>query len=124
EIVAKWASGAVNQLPALAEQEAFVAEGGLMSFTPNAIDQFRQASRVCRPYPQGREARRPAGAGADEIRPVDQPEDREDTGPRGAAYATRPCRRGHRVSQTSAVNCCTCSGLLLARSVSTVSACP
>ena len=42
--------------------------------------------RLCRSHPQGREAGRPAGAGADEVRLGDQPQDRQGARP-------RPCRR-------------------------------
>jgi putative ABC transport system substrate-binding protein len=33
-----------HKLPAIYEQEIFVADGGLMSFAPNRIDQFRRAA--------------------------------------------------------------------------------
>ena len=36
---------------------------------------------LCRSHPQGREARRPAGAGADQVRTGDQPQDREGARP-------------------------------------------
>ena len=42
--------------------------------------------RLRRSHPQGREAGRPAGAGADQVRTGDQPQDREGARP-------RPCRR-------------------------------
>jgi hypothetical protein len=46
-------------------------------------------------HPQGREARRPASAGADQVRVGDQPQDREDNGPYRAGDAARPRRRGN-----------------------------
>src|SRR5215472_9402260 len=51
-------------------------------------------------HPQGRETRRPAGAGADQVRPGDQPQDREGARPRSAAVAARPRRRGDRMIAT------------------------
>ena len=41
--------------------------------------------RLCRPHSQGREAGRPAGAGADQVRAGDQPQDRQGARPRRAA---------------------------------------
>ena len=46
--------------------------------------------RLRRPHPQGREARRLAGAGADQIRAGDQPQDRQGTRPHRPAAAARP----------------------------------
>src|SRR5262249_54449010 len=53
--------------------------------------------RLRRSHPQGREARRPAGAGAGEIRARHQPQDCEGAWPRSAADAAGPRRRGDRV---------------------------
>src|SRR5215470_2298162 len=50
-----------------------------------------------RSHPARREARRPAGAGADEVRACDQSEDREGARPRGALDSTAARRRGDRV---------------------------
>src|SRR5262249_46833696 len=50
-----------------------------------------------RPHSQGREAGRSAGGAVDEVRPRDQPCDRDGARPRGAADAARPSRRGDRV---------------------------
>jgi len=56
------------------------------------------SSRLRRPDPQGREAKRPAGAGADQVRAGDQPQDRQDTWSRSAARHARPRRRGGRMT--------------------------
>ena len=45
-------------------------------------------------HPQGREAGRPAGAGADQVRAGDQPQDGQGARPRRAVDAARPRRRG------------------------------
>jgi ABC-type uncharacterized transport system substrate-binding protein len=47
--------------------------------------------------PEGRQARRPAGTAADQIRAGHQPEDRQGAEPYRAAIAPRPGRRGHRI---------------------------
>src|SRR5262245_49075534 len=54
--------------------------------------------RLRRSHPQGREAGRSAGAGADQIRAGHQSQDRQGAWPRSAADAARPRRRGDRVS--------------------------
>jgi hypothetical protein len=53
--------------------------------------------RLCRSHPQGREAGRPPGAGADQIRAGDQSQDRQGTGSHNSAGSARPRRRGDRV---------------------------
>ena len=45
----------------------------------------------------GREARRPAGRAADQVRAGHQPQDRQGARPRRAAVAARPRRRGDRM---------------------------
>ncbi len=48
--------------------------------------------RLRRPHPQGREAERPAGAGADQVRVGRQPQDRQGAWPNCPAITTRPRR--------------------------------
>ena len=50
-----------HALPAVYSAREFVEGGGLMSYGTNIIDMYRQVGAYCRPHPQGREARRPAG---------------------------------------------------------------
>src|SRR5262249_31803229 len=52
---------------------------------------------IRRPYPQGPEAGRPAGAGADQVRAGDQPESRQGNRPRCADNFACPRRRGDRM---------------------------
>ena len=59
--------------------------GGLISYGPDPST-VPARGRLCRPHPQGRETGRPAGAGADQVRTGDQPQDRQGARP-------RPCRR-------------------------------
>jgi hypothetical protein len=57
------------------------------------------ARRLCRPHPQGGEARGPAGPAIDEVRARHQRRDRQDARPHRAAVAARHCRRGDRVKR-------------------------
>jgi len=54
-------------------------------------------SHLRRPHPQGREARRPAGPSADQVRAGDQPKNGQSARDRRATAAARARRRGHRV---------------------------
>ena len=57
------------KLPAVYYERYFVAAGGLISYGPDFVDQYRWAGcRLRRSHPQGREASRPAGAGPDQVR--------------------------------------------------------
>src|SRR5262249_19288210 len=53
--------------------------------------------RICRPHPQGREARRSPDPGANQVPVGHQPQDRKDTWSRSPANAARPRRRGDRM---------------------------
>src|SRR5215472_11577584 len=55
--------------------------------------------RLRRPHPQGREAGRLAGAGADQVRVGDQPQGRQRTGPECAPDVARDRRRGDRMNR-------------------------
>src|SRR6516165_7636469 len=55
--------------------------------------------RLRRPYPKGREARRPTGAGADQVRVGDQSQDGESARPRSAGKCARARRRGDRMNR-------------------------
>ena len=55
--------------------------------------------RLRRPHPSRREAGRPAGAGADQVRTGHQPQDRQGARPRSTADTARPRRRGDRVQR-------------------------
>ena len=57
-----------------------------MSYGP-VFDQFRQRGRLRRSHPQGREAGRPPGAAADQVRARHQPQDRQGARPQSAADA-------------------------------------
>ena len=53
---------------------------------------------LCRSHPQGREAGRLSGAGADQVRNGAQPQGREGVRPRRSSNATRSRRRGDRMN--------------------------
>jgi hypothetical protein len=87
------ALAARHRLPAVYGVRYFVTGGGLVSYGPDSIDPYRRAAALRRSHPQGREARRSAGAGADQVRAGDQPQDREGARPR-TAHAACARRRG------------------------------
>jgi putative ABC transport system substrate-binding protein len=77
------------RLPAVYNSRFYVTSGGLMAYGPDFVDQFRRAGGLCRSYPQGREACRPSGAGANKVRTGDQPQDRQGAGPRRTTVTAR-----------------------------------
>jgi hypothetical protein len=89
---------AKDRLPAVYSDRLFVGGGGLLSYDPDRIDQYRRAAGYVDRILRGRQARRPAGAGADEIRAGNQHENRQGARPRRPAHAARPRRRGDRVT--------------------------
>ena len=80
------ALAARHRLPAVYPYRFFVADGGLISYGTEFDRPVPARGRLRRSYPQGREAGRPAGAGADQVRDGDQPQDRQGARP-------RQCRR-------------------------------
>ena len=92
------ALAARHRLPAVYSYRYFVAAGGLISYGPDSARPVPTRGRLCRSHPQGREAGRSAGAGANQIRAGDQPQDRQGARPRHAADGARPRRRGDRVN--------------------------
>ena len=62
-----------HKLPAVYSGRFNVTVGGLISYGPNRIRTVPSSSQLCRPHSQGREAGRPARAGADQLRTGHQP---------------------------------------------------
>ena len=92
------ALAARHRLPAIYPDSRFVISGGLMSYAPDRVDQYRRAAGYVGRILKG-ETRRSASAGADQIRTGNQPQDREDARPHCAGYAARARRRGDRVTE-------------------------
>ena len=69
---------------------ASIAEaGGLMSYGTESQRCLSSSRHLCRTHPQGREAGRPAGRAADQVRAGHQPQDRQGARPHHAADAAR-----------------------------------
>ena len=92
------ALAARHKLPAVYFERLFVAAGGLISYGPNFLDQFRRAAGYVDRILKGEKPADLAGAGADQVRAGDQPQDRQGTRPHRAAVAPRPRRRGDRIA--------------------------
>ena len=80
------ALAARHRLPAVYSSRFFVAAGGLISYGPDLVDQYRRAAGYVDRILKGEKPADLAGAGADQIRTGDQPQDRQSARP-------RPCRR-------------------------------
>ena len=86
-----------HKLPAVYPGRFYVTAGGLISYG-RSDRPVPPRGRLRRSHPQGREAGRPAGAGADQIRAGHQPQDRQGARPHLAAGGARPRRRGDRIA--------------------------
>jgi len=85
-----------HKLPAVYPFRDMVTAGGLVSYSPDYVDQFRRAAGYVDRI-QGRETRRPSSAGADQIRTGDQSQDCQGDRPRRAGHGACARRRGHRI---------------------------
>jgi putative ABC transport system substrate-binding protein len=93
------ALAARDRLPAVYPYRYFATSGGLISYGPDTTDPFPARGRLRRSHPQGREACRPSGASADQVRSRDQPQDREGARPRNPRQVACAGRRGDRVKR-------------------------
>jgi ABC-type uncharacterized transport system substrate-binding protein len=75
------ALAARHRLPAVYNTRFYATGGGLISYGPDFVDQFRRAAGYVDRHSQGREARRPTGAGADQVRVGNQSQDRQGAWP-------------------------------------------
>src|SRR5262249_30565563 len=91
------ALAARHKLPAVYNERTFVAGGGVISYGPQYLRQYRLPARLRGPLPTGREACRPAGAGSDQVRTGDQPEDSQGSRHRSACITACPRGRGDRM---------------------------
>ena len=62
-----------SKIPMIFFERDSVVDGGLMTYAADFAELVPPSRHLCRSYPQRREARRPAGAAADQVRSCDQP---------------------------------------------------
>ena len=90
-------AGGAHKLPAVYSDRFFVTGGGLISYGPDSIDQYRRAAGYVDRILKGE---KPADLPVQEptkFELVHQPQDRQGARPRSAADAARPRRRGDRM---------------------------
>jgi putative ABC transport system substrate-binding protein len=87
---------AQHRLPAVYTGRDFVTGGGLMSFGPDRVDQYRRAAGYVDRILKGE---KPTDLPVDQVRAGDQPQDSEGARPRRAAHAACPRRRGDRMKR-------------------------
>jgi ABC-type uncharacterized transport system substrate-binding protein len=92
------ALAARHQLPAIYYERFFIAAGGLISYGPNFVDEFRQAAGYVDRILRGE---KPADlpVQAPTKYDLDQSQDRESARPQGFSRAARARRRGDRVKR-------------------------
>ncbi len=104
---------ASHKLPAIYQWREFATVGGLMSYGPDLNDLLRRRF-LCRQDLQRRQAGRPAGRAADQIRAGGQSEDGAGARPVDPAIDPRRRRRGDRVTRRDFVAFVTCAVSLVA----------
>lgn len=88
---------ATKRLPAIYDSRDFVEGGGLMSYGPDQLVQFRRTAFFRRPHPQGCESRRPLDRATDDFRIRDQHENREGARDHSFAIPAGAGNEGDRV---------------------------
>ena len=78
------------RLPAVYPYRYYATDGGLVSYGPNTIDQYRRAAAYVDRILKGEKPSRHAGSGADQIRTGRQPQNREGAWHHCAAVGARP----------------------------------
>ena len=79
---------AKDRLPAIYSDRIFVSGGGLMSYYPDRLDQYRRAASYVDRILRGEKPADPSGAGADQIRAGGQSQDCEGDWLRSAGLET------------------------------------
>ena len=87
-----------RRIPAVYAARYFVTAGGLISYGPDFVDQYRRAAGYVDRILKGDKAERPAGTGANQARTGDKSEDRQGARHRRACVAACSRRRGDRMS--------------------------
>ena len=86
-----------HRLPAVYPFRYFVTDGGLISYGPDTIDQFRRAAGYVDRILKGEKPADLPVQAPTKYELIDQPQDRQGARTRNAADAARPRRRGDRV---------------------------
>ena len=87
-----------HRLPAVYASRYFVTAGGLISYGPDLIDQYRRAAGYVDRILKGEKPADLPVQAPTKYELVDQPQDRQGARPRRAADAARPRRRGDRMT--------------------------
>ena len=105
-----------HRLPAVYYQRGFVTGGGLISYGPDFIDQYRRAAGYVDRILKGEKPADLPVQAPTKYRAGDQPQDRQGARPRSAAVAARPRRRGDRMMNGASSSRCLAARRLRGRS--------
>ena len=89
------------RLPSVYPFRFYITAGGLMSYSSDLVDQSRQAASYVDRILRGASPRRTSGAGTDQVRNGDQPENSEGARPQRTTFAAGTRRRGDRITNSS-----------------------
>ena len=84
-----------NRVPSMNESSDFVEAGGLVSYSANETENYRRVAVYRRQNPERRQACRPPGRAADEVRVCYQSKNREADRPHNSAQCVGKGGQGH-----------------------------
>ncbi len=87
-----------NRVRAIYPFRFFAIDGGLIAYGTDLADLFRRSATCVDRILKGEHPRQIAGPVSRQIRADHQPEDRQGARPRRSAHASRPRRRGDRIT--------------------------